>query len=186
MTPEVPAHYNLELNPDQIRELVAKMAEEITPWAVEAYEKTQTPPLAVCILRGGVLFFSDLVRAIPVSMQLAFCVCRSYSSETNEALRDTIQVEMDKTVIAGRAVLLIDDICDSGGTFKYLEHFVLKHGAVDVRTAAFVFRDHHSSIFRPNYAAYTYAGDEWFVGYGMEDRNAYMNLPGLYKMAPMK
>lgn len=182
MKPEVPPHYQMVLSAEAVQAHVSALAAKIEPWARESLEATGEPPLAVCILRGGVLFFADLVRAIPISLQLAFCHCRSYSSATNEALREGIEVEMDQAVLEGRAVLLVDDICDSGGTFNYLRQFVLKHGAVDVRTAAFVFRDHETSIFKPDYAAYTFRGTDWFVGYGMEDRNHFMNLGALYTM----
>lgn len=184
MMPPVPSHFTEVLSPAAVREHVEKLAEEITPWASAAYASNGESPLAVCILRGGVLFFSDLVRAIPVSLQLAFCHCRSYSSETNSALQDSLEVEMEKSVLEGRNVLLIDDICDSGATFNFLRQFALKHGARDVRTAAFVFRDHQTSIFRPDYAAFTYREDDWFVGYGMEDRNRFMNLGALYTVRP--
>lgn len=184
MIPTVPSHYQEILSAEAVEGHVAHLAAEITPWASEAFDESGESPLAVCILRGGVLFFSDLVRAIPVSLQLAFCHCRSYSSSTNEALKESIEVEMDRSVLNGRAVLLIDDICDSGGTFNYLRQFVLKHGARDVRTATFVFRDHERSIFRPDFAAFTYQGDDWFVGYGMEDKNRFMNLPSLYTIRP--
>ncbi len=184
MLPEVPSTYREILDPPAIRSHVEQLAESITPWARQAYQESGQSPLAVCILRGGVLFFSDLVRAIPVSLQLAFCQCRSYSSSSNEALKESISVEMDQSVLPGRSVLLVDDICDSGGTFHFLRQFVLKHGARDVRSAAFVFRDHHQSIFKPDYAAYTYSGEDWFVGYGMEDRNRFMNLSSLYTLPP--
>lgn len=184
MHPNLPPHYRPYLSAGQVQSIVAHMAEAITPWARQSQEETGHQPLAICILRGAVFFFSDLLKSCPISIQPAFCSCRSYSSETNGVRLEELHADFLGADFAGRNVLLVDDICDSGRTLKLLAERVLKEGALSVKTATLIYRHRSDSLFKPDWAGVEYAGEEWFVGYGMEDKHHHMNLPGLYLIDP--
>lgn len=184
MHSDLPSHYELFLTSEQVQAIVLRMAREIEPWALQARVATGHQPLAVCILRGAVFFFSDLLKNCLISIQPAFCSCQSYSSVANGAQLTELRADFLGADFSGRSVLLIDDICDSGRTLKMLSAHVIQKGAASVKTATLIYRHRADSLFVPDWIGVEYQGDEWFVGYGMEDCHHHMNLPGLYRIRP--
>lgn len=185
MQREVPPTFDLLHDPESLLREVSKLSPAIDEWGRQVLSETGKPIMALCVLRGGVLFFSDLAKACAVSLELAFCRARSYSSQENATQLDTIETTFFGTDFEGRDVLMVDDICDSGRTLRHLEEELLsKKGARSVRTVTLVYREREDSVFQPDWHALAYSGDEWLVGYGMEDCNRYMNYPSLYRIKP--
>lgn len=185
MEREVPSTFQELHHPDSLKALVDQLARSIEVWAAEVLAATGRPLLGLCILRGGVIFFSDLMKACKVSIELGFCRTRSYSSLTNGTQLATIETDFLGIDFKDRDILLVDDVCDSGKTLRHLEKELMQHhGARSVRSATLIFREHPDSVFKPDWFALNYQGDEWFVGYGMEDCNCYMNYPALYCIKP--
>ncbi len=180
MAPSIPSHYRLEFSEEMIRGRVASLGSEISKWAVEGDSLSQI--LCVCVLRGGVLFFSDLVKAVDTSVELAFCRTWSYTVENHKIEDGSIRVSVETVAAQGRRVLIIDDICDTGSTLKKLSNVFLELGATEVKSAVLVHRSVEGSVFTPDWSCFKYSGDEWFVGYGMEDGNKYCNLPAVYSI----
>ncbi|MCB0346068.1 MAG: hypothetical protein KDD66_13185 [Bdellovibrionales bacterium] len=175
----VPSSFQKAFAEQEIKAKTAQMAEDILPWAREVKHQTGRQPLAVCVLRGGVYFFTDLMRAMPVSVEATFCRTWSYSSQTNEH-QSGVRVSVGDVECEGRGLLVVDDICDTGSTLRKLEHVFRELGAADVRTAVLIHRQVPDSVYEPHWSAFTHQGPEWFVGYGMEDRNHYSNLRDVY------
>jgi hypoxanthine phosphoribosyltransferase len=178
---EIPGNYKLVYNSSQIKQRIAQLGEEISKWAVTVNETTGQDLLAVCILRGGHVFFSDLVRAIEPSVEVEFCRSWSYYSDSN-AQKDAkkVRISVEEIVAQGRNILLVDDICDTGATLLKLHDVFLNLGAEQVKTAVFIHRQVSTSVYNPTWSGFQYSGLEWFVGYGMEDCNRYANLPETY------
>lgn len=172
-----PPNYSIVLDRKAISDRVSTVAHAVSNWARDAEQRTGQQVLAVCILRGGVFYFADLLRAVDVSMEPAFCRCRSYSSEVNGLQSSDVHVTMDQIDMEGRAVLLVDDICDSGATLTHMVAFCLRNGAAEVKTSTLIFRHIPNSSFKPEFPAMDYHGNEWFAGYGMEDANRMANCP---------
>jgi hypoxanthine phosphoribosyltransferase len=156
---------------------------EIGDWAKEVYQEKDQPLLAVCVLRGAVLFFSDLIRAIPLSVEPAFCRTWSYSSKENAQMRG-VRVSVESVEAAGRSILIVDDICDTGATLKKLHQVFTNLGAAEVRTAVMIHRLIDNAPYNPDWSGFRYEGSEWFVGYGMEDCNRLQNLSDVYTITP--
>ena len=176
----VPKNFVLAYSADQIRSRLEVLAEEISPWLCAVEEETGEQALAICVLRGGAFFFADLLRAFSVSVEPMFCRASSYSSEQNEQVGAQVNVSLESDCISGRGVLLVDDICDTGATLARLSEIVRERGAREVKSAVLIHRQVPESTFAPAWAAFVYPGREWFVGYGMEDRNHFSNLPEVY------
>jgi len=176
----VPAHYREIFPAEQIQATVARLAVELTPWALEIAARHPEQPLGLCVLRGAFVFFGDLLKAIPTSIQPAFVRCRSYA--TTEVLRpeDDVQVSLEEFDCSGRHVLLVDDICDSGRTLAVVRSRLLAGGATEVRTCVLIHRLRPDSVFTPDHVGFPHAGAEWFAGYGMDDCHRYMNYPAIY------
>jgi len=177
---EVPSHYRLQYSTDDIQRRVGELGEEITGWAREVYENSGQDVVGIPILRGGIFFFADLVRAINHSVETSPVRTWGYATET-KSLHDKMAVDLQGLKPEGRSVLLVDDICDSGRTLLQLSKDLKDMGAVDVRAATLVRRDMDDTFF-PDYVGFTYSGDEWFVGYGMEDDDRFRNLGDIYVM----
>lgn len=176
----IPANYKLIYSRQQINSRIQEMGREMTSWA-ESSSTAGSDVIVMPVLRGGIFFFADLVRAMPCTLEMAPGRIRSYNSESNTQVDiEQMEINIDSVDVADRKVLLVDDICDSGRTMKILKQHLLERGAAEVRSAVLIKRIHEASVFDPDWVGFAYEGAEWFVGYGMEDRNRWMNLPEVY------
>lgn len=178
----IPLHYDEVYPAPAVFEGVARVAAALTPIARESLEVTGKQLLALCVLRGAVFFYSDLLKAIPVSVEAAFCRCRGYEPGVNGQQAATLRVEGLDEDLAGRSVLLVDDICDTGRTLAHLSELCRLRGAGVVRTAVLIHRQIPESVFHPDHAAFRYDGREWFTGYGMDDGSWRTNYPSVYTL----
>ena len=179
MIRKIPDNFKRIYSKEDIAYCVYKMAGEIRHWVLKTHEKEGQQVLAICVLRGGVFFFADLLKEIPYTVEPSFCRAMSYSSEDNSQGSE-FRLVVEPAEMKGRHVLLIDDICDSGKTLKNLHEYALQNGAKEVRTAVLIHRNHDDSVYKPNYIGFEYDGPEWFAGYGMEDKNHNSNFPEVY------
>ncbi|RME59244.1 MAG: phosphoribosyltransferase [Candidatus Dadabacteria bacterium] len=176
----IPANFKLIYSAQQIKEKVEELGQKISLWAEEIWKDSHSDLLAVPVLRGGIFFFSDLVRKISYSVEIAPVRCWSYRSDVNAEQLSEINVNLEDLPAAGRSILLVDDICDSGQTLETLTSLLKGKGAREVRSAVLIKRECEESRFNPDYVGFYYKGSEWFVGYGMEDCNRWRNLADIY------
>jgi hypoxanthine phosphoribosyltransferase len=180
---KVPENYTLIYDSEFIRERVAELALEIQQWLVA--EKLDGQLLAVCVLRGATFFYSDLLRQLDVSVEPSYCFAQSYDPESNTQSGEFVS-SAEKIEVSKRCVLLVDDICDTGKTLEHLSKSFIESGAQSVRTAVLINRKIKSPKFEPDWSGIEHVGDEWFVGFGMDDKNAYANLPQIYVLEKSK
>ena len=175
----IPDYFELIYSKEDITYRCFQLGGEISKWAQETYEETGEQILGACILRGGVFFFSDLLKQIAYTVEPTYCRTQSYSSGSNTQT-DEFKITIKPENVAGRNVLLVDDICDSGKTLKKMVEYCKEAGAKEVRTAVLIHRIHEDSVYTPEYVGFDYEGVEWFAGYGMEDKNHRANYPEVY------
>lgn len=175
---QIPSHYRLQYSAEDIRKRIEQLGKEITEWAGSVYEESGQDVIGIPVLRGGIFFFADLVRAIDCSVETSPVRTWGYATDT-KSLHDEMAVDLQGLKPEGRAILLVDDICDTGRTLSQLSSDLKAMGAIDVRSAALIRRDIDDTFF-PEYTGFSYSGEEWFVGYGMEDNDRYRNLSGIY------
>ena len=131
---------------------------------------------AVGILKGAFVFASDLVRNISRPVQMDFMIASSYGAGTKSSGTVKIMKDLDFD-IAGKHVLIIEDIIDSGLTMKYLiKNLQMRHPA-SVKLCALLSKPSR----RQTDVAIDYCGwevpDEFLVGYGLDYAEKYRNLP---------
>ena len=177
---QIPPNFRLLYPKDAIQQRVGVLAASVTQWLNGGSNDPQS--LALCVLRGGSHFFSDLVREIPVTCEPGFCRAISYGTSSNTQLEAGIKLDIYDVDVAKRRILVIDEICDTGKTLERIVDELLSRGAQEVRTAVMIYRDHPASTFHPDWAAFTTNSSAWFVGYGMADRERYSNLPEIYEI----
>lgn len=175
-----PSYLKQLYSPEQIRSEVQRLGKEMTPWARSVEASTGHQPLAVCVLRGALFFFCDILRAVDASIEPTVCRTWTYSSEKNQEQLSGVRVSVESVVAENRHILVIDDICDTGTTLAKLVTVFTDLGAKEVKTAVLIHRVMVNAKHTPDYAAFEYSGAEWLVGYGMEDENHYRNLQGVY------
>lgn len=181
---EVPDTFKLLHNEEDVLTRVKELGAAITPWAEQVYRRTGKDLMVVPILRGAVLFFADLCRAIDHSVEFHPIRAQHCQVGVDGAFLEDVNVYLDEISVAGRSVLLVDDICDSGKTLMKISVALSDRKAREVRSAVIVHRIIDDPLFTPNFIGFSYSGDEWFVGYGMENSERFRNLGSLYITSP--
>lgn len=176
----LPSSLTLKYSRAEIDERIREMGAGISEWAAELHRKEESQILALPILRGAIFFFSDLLRRIPYSVEMAPVRTWGYDTSTNTLLTDGIKIDLSSVDAKGRHILLLDDICDSGKTLAVLARSLRDAGAADVRSAVLLKRDIPENVFKPDWQGFSYSGKEWFVGYGMDLHDSWRNLPDVY------
>jgi len=177
---KLPSEFQLTYSADAIAARIKELSIEITVWIKDAEKRTGMPVAAVCVLRGAVFFFTDLLRAFPVSVEPFFCRTRAYSDDSQQL--DEVEVDVDDLDVTGRAILLVDEICDTGATLRKLQEVFILNGAKEIHAAVAIQRKIDDSKYVPRWAAFIHDGPEWFVGYGMDSENRFRNLPAMYRI----
>lgn len=166
------------IHPDCERILIS--AEEIAAkvraageWLTEKFRGKF--PVAVCNLKGSAVFFCDLLRAAQIDAEMDFMAVSSYGSDTVPG-RPKITRHLFSSV-AGRDVILVEDIVDTGRTLVTLRRFFAERGAKSVTVVALL--DKPSRRVVESCADYTCfeVGDFFLVGYGLDYAERYRNLP---------
>lgn len=131
--------------------------------------------LAVGILKGSFMFFSDIVREIEVPLTLDFIVASSYvKSETSGEVKIHYDIRED---ISDKHVLLIDDIVDTGITLNQIRERILTRFPLSLKICTFLDKKERREVDIPlDYVGYVIP-NQFVVGYGLDYDNKYRNLP---------
>lgn len=139
--------------------------------------------LLVTVLKGAVMFVSDLARAIPVPTQLEFMAVSSYGSATSSSGVVRILKDLDRD-IAGRDVLIVEDIVDSGLTLSWLLRNLATRHPRSLRVCALLRKP---EAVRDD-VDISYVGfdipNEFVVGYGLDYAERYRDLPYIGTLEP--
>ncbi|MCF3650376.1 phosphoribosyltransferase [Synoicihabitans lomoniglobus] len=181
----LPDHLELVHDSAAIDEALDRLAAEMDQWAAGAEARTGKMLLALCVLRGGVFFFSELLLRMKISVEPAFCRAFAYAKTENGAPLDKMFVDWQGLDPVGREVMLVDNICDSGRTLLHVDGWLRMQGVRRVRSVTMMHRLRDDAVTEPEITGFTYPGDEWLVGYGMRDAAAKsMNTRWIAKMKP--
>lgn len=157
---------------DVIAARVDEMAKAIAGWAPKDL-------MVIAILKGSFMFAADLLRALHrqgLSPQVEFMMLSSYGSGTTSSGIVKIIRDID-TDVAGRSVLIIDDILESGRTLAFAKHLTMERGALDVRVAVLLDKPgKRKAAIDADIVGFDCA-DVFVVGYGMDAAHAYRQLP---------
>ena len=164
-------HVQSYLSAAQIAARIDVLGEEIGA-AIHA----DRPIVVVCVLKGSVIFFADLVRRLNLPTNLVFLGVSSYAgaTESSGAVRLTHDLTLD---IAGRDVLIVEDIVDTGLTMSYLLETLRARGPKTLRVCTLLHKPARKRVDVPlDFVGFT-IDDVFVVGYGLDYDERYRNLP---------
>jgi hypoxanthine phosphoribosyltransferase len=155
---------------DQIESKAAEIGRRITA------DYAGREVIFVGVLRGAVMWLSEVVKYVDLEARLDFMVVSSYGKATKTS--GVVRIDKDTAEdVEGRHVILVEDIVDTGRTLNYIKEHLTGKGAASVKVCALL--DKPSRREMPvdiDYLGFT-VGDVFIVGYGLDVAQRYRNLP---------
>jgi hypoxanthine phosphoribosyltransferase len=138
--------------------------------------------LLIGVLKGAVFFLSDLMRHISIPCEVDFMAVASYGSATDSSGVVRILKDLD-AVIAGRDVLIVEDIVDSGLTLSYLLRTLNARGPASLEVCALLTKPERRKVDLPTRYVGFEIPDRFAIGYGLDHAERYRNLPYVAALA---
>ncbi|MDD4124314.1 MAG: hypoxanthine phosphoribosyltransferase [Eubacteriales bacterium] len=140
-------------------------------------------PLLVGILKGCVVFMSDLMRHIDLNCHIDFMRVSSYGESS--ASSGKINIELDlRQPVCDYDVLIVEDIIDSGNTLYHLKNLLLSRGAKSLKICTLLDKpERRMADIKADYVGITIPND-FVVGYGLDFSESYRNLPYIGVLKP--
>ena len=137
----------------------------------------QLPPVMICILNGAYMFYTDLLRNMPIDIQSDFIRLKSYQGQDNSGgIEVTKGLEVD---LKGRNVYIVDDICDTGTTI--LQALLMVNGHLPHKAKVVTLTRRCDGVDLTDFCGFV-IGDEFIAGYGLDNNGVGRNLEDLYKV----
>lgn len=160
----------------RVHELAARLCEDLR--APEGQTTGQV--VMVPIMSGAMIFASDLVREMPVKLGLGLVAVSSYPGKSLASKGAVIKSELPAD-LAGKHVVIVDDILDSGQTIELVRKIISEQGPASVRACVLLRKDVPRTATTPDSELAEYVGfdipDEFVVGYGLDYNGYYRNYP---------
>ncbi len=165
------------LSEDEIREKVRELGGKITA----DYKNSNL--MLVTVLKGAVVFLADLMRQIDVPAEIDFMVVSSYGSGVKSS--GVVKIVKDLDVpLAGKDILIVEDILDSGLTLSYIKELLESRGPRSIRIATLLDKPSRRKVdLQADYIGFL-VPDEFVIGYGLDYDEKYRNLPYIGILKP--
>lgn len=162
---------------DQIKARTKELGKQIT----ECYKGREL--VVVGVLKGCVVFLSDLIREIKLPLTIDFMVVSSYGNSTKSSGVVRIIKDLEKD-IQGKDVLIVEDIVDSGLTLSYLIDYLKTRNANSVKVCSLLDKpERRIAQVDLDYVGF-HIPDEFVIGYGLDYAEVYRNLPFVGVLKP--
>jgi hypoxanthine phosphoribosyltransferase len=167
-----PPRLTVLISAERIAARVAELGARIT----EDYGREERTPHLICVLKGGCMFLSDLMRTIDLPVTIDFIAVSSYGDGTSPSGEVRVTKDLDQS-LEGRDVLFVEDIVDTGLTLAYIVDSFRRRAARSIRIAALLDKRARRRVEVPlDYVGFEIP-DEFVVGYGLDFAERYRNLP---------
>jgi hypoxanthine phosphoribosyltransferase len=166
------------ISPDALQSKIRQIAAQIDVNYADSDDL-----LLLCVLKGGFIFLSDLSRQIRRPHEVDFMAISSYgqATESSGAVRIVMDLKQD---IAGRHVLIVEDIIDSGHTLDYMHRLLQARNPASLRICTLLNKGSRRAVDVPvDYIGFDIP-DEFVVGYGLDFDEIYRNLPYIAVLKP--
>lgn len=141
------------------------------------------PLLVVGVLTGAFVFTADLVRALDLELEVDFIRVASYGAATCSSGRISLTREL-ACPVAGRHLLLVEDIVDTGRTVAWLRAHLLARAPASLKVCALIDKAERREVVVPvDYAGFRVA-EGFLVGYGLDCGGRLRQLPDIHRLRP--
>ncbi len=163
--------YSPELIQHRVRELGAQISMDYKDRSL----------VAVCVLKGAVFFYADLIRGLSIEPEMDFVRMSSYADKSFSTGDVIFSRDMEISV-QGRNVLIVEDIVDTGHSVSCLNRILHDRGPESVRLCALIDKRERREVrVRVDYAGFV-LNSGFIVGYGLDYAEKYRNLPGIFQL----
>ncbi len=132
--------------------------------------------LAICVLKGAVIFMSDLIRELNIETKIDFMAVSSYGASTKSTGVVRILKDLDSN-IEGENVIIVEDIIDSGLTLKYLKEYLMARNPKTLKICTLLDKpERRVAEVSADYIGFSIE-NKFIVGYGLDFNQKYRNLP---------
>ncbi len=160
------------LSEKQIKARIKELAREISA----DYRKKK--PLLIGVLKGAVVFLSDLIREMDIPLEIDFMAVSSYGADTASSGIVRIQKDLEQS-IKDRDVLIVEDIVDTGLTLNYLYDTLSSQKPRSLKVVTLLDKpDRRKVEFKADYCGFEIP-DHFVIGYGLDFNEEYRNLGDL-------
>lgn len=165
------------LTEEQLHNRIAELGRQLT----EEYDGKN--PVFLGVLKGVIMFYADMIRAIPILSQIEFMGVSSYGSGTKSS--GHVQVTKDISIsLEGRHVIILEDIIDSGVTLKFMKEYLEFRNPASLKICTLLDKPaRRKADITADYVGFTIP-DEFVVGYGLDYDEQYRNLPYVGVLKP--
>ena len=163
---------NLEtlISEEELKTRIAELGSEIN----NDYEGKEI--VVLCILKGGVMFMTDLVKHMTVPLKMEFMVVSSYGDEYTSSGVVKIIKDLDES-IKDKHVLIVEDIIDSGRTLAYIRQMLSEREPASLKMCTLLNKEETREVHvEVEYEGFK-IGNEFVIGYGLDYKQYYRNLP---------
>ncbi len=140
-------------------------------------------PILLCVMNGALVVMGELLTRLQFPLQVDYLHASRYREKLSGA--DLQWKARPTTPLAGRTVLIVDDILDEGDTLVKIREYCLQQGAAQVFSAVLIDKQHdrrHPMLPRADFTGLE-APDRYLFGYGMDYKGYLRNAPGIYAVA---
>ena len=165
------------ISPAEIATQIKPLGEQIG----EFYKEAERPPVLVGILKGAFIFLADLVRAIPIDVEVAFITASSYGSGTESSGQVRILGDPDLDALRDRDVVLVDDILETGLTLRTIRTMIWRNFRPrSIESCVLLAKGFGPApgVEPPRWVGFAIA-PQFVVGYGLDHAELHRNEPGI-------
>lgn len=172
--------YNIEndiekilIDEESLDKCVCRISNEIE----KVYENSKNRIVLVCVLKGSLIFASELMKRIRLPIEIDFIHASSYGADTISCGNVSIKSGLSRQDITDCEILVVEDILDTGHTLSKLLAYLKERGALSVKLCTLLNKPSRRQVEVPvDFEGFSIP-DEFVVGYGLDFNEKYRNLP---------
>ena len=158
---------------EELDKITTRLAHQIN----KDYAGSKKPLIIITILKGSLIFASDLMKKIELPAEIDFMKVSSYGSKTVSSGYINIHLDIKRDDLPDVDFIIIEDIVDSGKTLSHLVRYLKERGANSVKTCTMLDKPERRQVeFTPDYCGVEIP-DKFVVGFGLDYNEKYRNLP---------
>lgn len=163
---------NVLYSKETLDERIGELGKEI----IASYPSDDKPIICLCVLRGAVMFFADLMKKMD-DQRIVFDFITLSSYESTSTTGNVKLVQDLRSDVKDAHVLIIEDIIDSGYTLKYLKEYFGAKNAADVKVVTLLDKPMARKVeIQPDFTAFTLERPAFIIGYGLDLDQKYRNI----------